>query len=118
VRPYGEGFEEEEAAGEQGALDFGEGGAVEIVEAEDQIEGCGGEGRGFEIGFGEEEAGEAVGEGGERMAGRGDWSAAPSFFRAGPSFLRAGRSGCATWAACRAWRDRFRRLYGREGMAA
>ena len=63
-----EGFVEKKAAGSQGALDGGEGGAVEKVEAENQIEGSFGQGGGFHIGFDEEKAGEAVREAGEKMA--------------------------------------------------
>jgi len=46
-----EGFVEKKAAGGQGALDGGEGGAVEIVEAENQIEDCFGQGGGFQVCF-------------------------------------------------------------------
>lgn len=60
VRPCGESFVEQKAARGQSALDGGEGGAVEIVEAENQVEGCFGQGGGFQIRFDEDDAGERM----------------------------------------------------------
>ena len=57
---FGEGFVEQKAAGGQGALDGGKGGAVEIVEAENEIEGGFGQGGGFQIRLDENEAGERM----------------------------------------------------------
>jgi len=61
VRAFGEealvfdvGFQEQQAARGQGALEVGKCGAVEKVETEDEIEGSGVERRGFEIGLDEE----------------------------------------------------------------
>ena len=68
----GESFVDEKAAGSEGAFDAGEGMAVEILEAEDQIEGgVRQRGRG-EVGFDQAEAGEALRERAERVPLRGE----------------------------------------------
>jgi len=59
----GKGLVEEVAAGTESPFDSWEEAAIEIVEAQNQIEGSGGKREGFQVGFDEQEAGEVGGDG-------------------------------------------------------
>ena len=97
----GEGFVEQVAAGRECAFDVMEEGAVEVLEAKDEVEGGGGQGEGFEVGFDEKEAFE-IARDGKRAA----------YSRPYAAHAARGGVGGGTREGCRSV------VYGDDGPAA